>query len=230
MRAREPAGDRAGGGGLGRGAAGRARLLDQPADRAASAAVGADAVPDPQGLDADEFEAALTGALRTRRWTRRSRPPLPRNGRRSGEEGEEAEAEAAGRGEVPGGREDGWFRPHPLHPWLDPAVTGDPGHVPARHGVAVDGKERKGAKAGGRRSAPAGRRHRYARHRDRAGQGGQVRQGERDHPLQAAAGAPAAGAGRCHQRCDAGEQGNALFLREVKNAHYLWPVLGNQPN
>src|SRR5260370_9002084 len=46
-------------------------------------------------------------------------------------------------------RADGWFRPHPLHPWLDPAVTGDPGHVPARHAVAVDGKERKGAKAGG---------------------------------------------------------------------------------
>lgn len=48
-------------------------------------------------------------------------------------------------------RQDGWFRPHPAHPWLDPAVTGDPGHVPARQGVAVDGKERKGAKAGGNR-------------------------------------------------------------------------------
>ena len=46
-------------------------------------------------------------------------------------------------------REDGWFRPHPQHPWLDPAACGDPGHVPARQGVAVDGKERKGAKAGG---------------------------------------------------------------------------------
>ncbi|MGH3238231.1 MAG: hypothetical protein ACRDOH_34225 [Streptosporangiaceae bacterium] len=28
-------------------------------------------------------------------------------------------------------------------------MTGYPGHVPARQGVAVDGKERKGAKAGG---------------------------------------------------------------------------------
>jgi hypothetical protein len=44
-------------------------------------------------------------------------------------------------------RGDGWFRPHPAHPWLDPAACGDPGHVPARQGVAVDGKERKGAKS-----------------------------------------------------------------------------------
>jgi len=33
----------------------------------------------------------------------------------------------------------------------DPAVTGDPGHVPARPAVAVDGKERKLAKAGGKK-------------------------------------------------------------------------------
>ena len=46
-------------------------------------------------------------------------------------------------------REDGWFRPHPAHPWLAPAAAGDPGHVPARRAVAVDGKERKLAKAGG---------------------------------------------------------------------------------
>jgi len=48
-------------------------------------------------------------------------------------------------------RQDGRFRPHRLHPWLDPAVTGDPGHVPARRAVAVDGKERKLAKAGGQK-------------------------------------------------------------------------------
>jgi len=30
-------------------------------------------------------------------------------------------------------------------------VTGDPGHVPARPAVAVDGKERKLAKAGGKK-------------------------------------------------------------------------------
>ncbi len=48
-------------------------------------------------------------------------------------------------------RGDGWFRPHPAHPWLDPAACGDPGHVPARRAVAVDGKERKLAKAGGKK-------------------------------------------------------------------------------
>ena len=50
-------------------------------------------------------------------------------------------------------RADGWFRPHPSHPWLNPAACGDPGHVPARQGVAVDGKERKGAKSGGQKKA-----------------------------------------------------------------------------
>ena len=34
-------------------------------------------------------------------------------------------------------RGDGWFRAHPLHPWLDPAVLSDPGHVPARRAAAV---------------------------------------------------------------------------------------------
>jgi hypothetical protein len=42
----------------------------------------------------------------------------------------------------------GWERAAPGHPWLGPAVTGDPAHVPTRRVVAVDGKERKLAKAG----------------------------------------------------------------------------------
>jgi hypothetical protein len=47
-------------------------------------------------------------------------------------------------------RADGWFRAAPGHPWLDRAVTGDPAHRPAVAAVAVDGKERKLAKAAGR--------------------------------------------------------------------------------
>jgi len=47
-------------------------------------------------------------------------------------------------------RADGWVRAAPGHPWLDPAVTGDPAHRPARPAVGVDGKERKLAKAGGK--------------------------------------------------------------------------------
>src|SRR5712692_10554257 len=48
-------------------------------------------------------------------------------------------------------RADGWFRAAPGHPWLDPAVTGDPAHRPARPAVGVDGKERRLAKAGGKK-------------------------------------------------------------------------------
>ena len=114
-----------------------------------------------EGLDADELEAALTAALANRRWTRRSRPRPPRGGRKNGNRRRKSEAEAAGRWKLRAERGDGWFRPHPLHPWLDPAVTGDPGHVPARHGVAVDGKERKGAKAGGREEGAWKTRPRY---------------------------------------------------------------------
>src|SRR5712691_9314359 len=48
-------------------------------------------------------------------------------------------------------RADGWFRAAPGHPWLDPAVTGDPAHRPALPAVGVDGKERRLAKAGGQK-------------------------------------------------------------------------------
>ena len=92
------------------------------------------------------------GRWRTRRWIRRSRPRTPRAGLSiSGSRSRSGRSEAAGRESFREEREDGWFRPHPQHPWLDPAVCGDPGHVPARRGVAVDGKERKGAKAGGKK-------------------------------------------------------------------------------
>ena len=46
-------------------------------------------------------------------------------------------------------RADGWFRPHPLHPWLDPAAMRGSRARPRPPRVAVDGKERKRAKAGG---------------------------------------------------------------------------------
>ena len=48
-------------------------------------------------------------------------------------------------------RADGWFRAAPGHPWLDPAVTGDPQYRPVRPAAGVDGKERKLAKAGGKK-------------------------------------------------------------------------------
>ena len=128
-------------------------------------------------------------------------------------------------------REDGWFRPHPAHPWLDPAACGDPGHVPARQGVAVDGKERKGAKAGGGRKV-----HLLAAvthvpgiviAQDRVAKAGKANEISHFKPLLAPL--PLAGAVVTSDAMQANRD-NALFLRKAKGAHWLWPILGNQPS
>ncbi|HTQ91980.1 MAG TPA: ISAs1 family transposase, partial [Streptosporangiaceae bacterium] len=127
-------------------------------------------------------------------------------------------------------REDGWFRPHPLHPWLDPAVTGDPGHVPARHAVAVDGKERKGAKAGGKKKvhllAAVTHTPGIVIAQDKVAKSGKANEISHFRPLLAPL--PLYGAVVTSDAMQANRD-NALFLRKVKNAHYLWPILGNQP-
>ena len=231
MRAPEPAGDRGGSGGLGPGAAGRARLPDQPGDGAAAAPSARTLYRVPQGLDADGFEAALTGALAdaaldpqvtavaaakrkdelAKKAEKKPKPPAAEGFRQE--------------------REDGWFRPHPLHPWLDPAVTGDPGHVPARHGVAVDGKERKGAKAGGNRKvhllAAVTHSPGIVIAQDKVAKSGKANEISHFKPLLAPL--PLDGAVVTSDAMQANRD-NALFLREVKHAHFLWPVLGNQPN
>ena len=61
------------------------------------------------------------------------------------------------------------------------------------------------------------------------GQDGHIREGGRDQPLQAAAGPAAAGRDRGHDGRHASKRDNSLFVRKVKKAHYLWPILGNQP-
>ena len=187
-------------------------------------------------LDPDEFEAALTGgggraaldpAIPAAYAAHRAQQQREQEEKRKARKRKPPAAEACGRR----GRTAG-SGPIPHHPWLDPAACGDPGHVPARQGVAVDGKERKGAK--NRREqegAPARRRHPRSRHGHRPGQGCESREGQRDQPLQAAARAAAA-------RRDAvvtsdamqANRDNSLFLRKVKDAHWLWPILGNQPN
>src|SRR5207247_9671187 len=53
--------------------------------------------------------------------------------------------------ELCGTSADGLVPSAPGHRWLDPAITGDSGHRPARPAVGVDGKERKLAKAGGKK-------------------------------------------------------------------------------
>ena len=104
-------------------------------------------------LDPDEFEAAISAAVAAIALD----PAIPaayaahRAGQQRGQEEKRKKRKPPAAESFQEEREDGWFRPHPAHPWLDRAGCGDPGHVPARRAVAVDGKERKGAKAGGKK-------------------------------------------------------------------------------
>jgi DDE_Tnp_1-associated len=101
----------------------------------------------PKLLDPDEFEAALTAAVAALALD----PAVPAAyaAHRAEQRHEREEKQKKRKRKPPAAesfreeRDDGWFRPYPAHPWLDPAGCGDPGHVPARQGVAVDGKERK---------------------------------------------------------------------------------------
>ena len=93
-------------------------------------------------VDVDELESVfsewIAGPALAAPVRREPKPPARRTRRRA--------SAALALGEV---RSDGWVRAAPGHPWLDPAVLGDPGHRPGVAAVAVDGKERKLAKAGG---------------------------------------------------------------------------------
>jgi predicted transposase YbfD/YdcC len=186
-------------------------------------------------LDADELEAALTGALAALALD----PAIPAAcaAHRAEERREQEEREKKRKRRPPAAatlreeREDGRFRPHPAHPWLDPAACGDPGHVPARPGVAVDGKERKGAKAGGKKKV-----HLLAAvthvpgiiiAQDKVAKAGKANEITHFRPLLAPL--PLDGAVITSDAMQSNRE-NALFLRKAKRAHYLWPVLGNQPS
>jgi predicted transposase YbfD/YdcC len=184
-------------------------------------------------LDADELEAALSAALAAVALD----PAIPaayaayQAEQQREQEKKQRKRKPAAAGKFREEREDGWFRPHPHHPWLDPAACGNPGHVPARQGVAADGKERKGAKAGGNRKA-----HLLAAvthvpgiviAQDKVAKAGKANEISHFKPLLAPL--PLAGAVVTSDAMQANRD-NALFLRKAKNAHYLWPVLGNQPN
>ena len=184
-------------------------------------------------LDADEVEAALSAwaapaaldpqvtarAAARRRRERQERDSKPR--RRRKPPAAEALRET---------RADGQVRAAPGHPWLDPAVTGDPGHIPARPAVAVDGKERKLAKSGGRKKV-----HLLAAvthvpgiviGQDRVAKSGKANEVTHFRPL-----LEPLPLTNVLVTSDAMQttRDNALFLRTVKGAHFLWPVLGNQP-
>jgi predicted transposase YbfD/YdcC len=186
----------------------------------------------PQILDADQFEAALTGALADAALDPQVTAAVAasrQDQRRKKEENRKKRKPPAAES-FREEREDSWFRPHPLHPWLNPAVTGDPGHVPARHGVAVDGKERKGAKAGGGKKvhllAAVTHTPGIVIGQDKVAKSGKANEISHFKPLLAPL--PLADVLVTSDAMQANRD-NARFLREVKGAHYLWPVLGNQP-
>ena len=185
-------------------------------------------------LDADELEAALTGTVAALALD----PAIPAAcaAHRAEQQREQEERRKKRKRKPPAAasfreeRQDGWFRPHPLHPWLDPAVTGDPGHVPARQGVAVDGKERKRAKSGGQKKvhllaavthAPG-----IVIAQDKGAKAGKANEITHFRPLLAPL--PLDDVVVTSDAMQANRD-NALYLRKAKNAHYLWPVLGNQP-
>jgi predicted transposase YbfD/YdcC len=186
-------------------------------------------------LDPDEFEAALSAAVAAIALD----PAVPaayaayraRRQRQAQEKRRSRKRKPLAADSFREEREDGWFRPHPAHPWLDPAACGDPGHVPARRAVAVDGKERKGAKAGGKKKV-----HLLAAvthvpglviAQDRVAKAGKANEVTHFVPLLARLPLD-----DVLITSDAMQttRDNALWLRKARKAHYLWPVLGNQPN
>jgi hypothetical protein len=185
-------------------------------------------------LDAGELEAVLSAAVAAAALD----PAVPAAyaAHRAGEQRAREEKQKQRKRKPPAAasfgeeRGDGWFRPHPLHPWLDAALAGDPGRVPARRAVAVDGRERKLAKAGGRKKV---RLLAAVTHvpglviaQDKVAKSGKASEISRFKPLLGPL--PLDNALITADAMQANRD-NALFVRTAKNAHYLWPVLGNQP-
>jgi len=188
----------------------------------------------PRLLDADELEAALSACVAAAALS----PAVPAAcaARRQEEQLRLEENKKTRKRKPPAAasfrkeRADGWFRAHPAHPWLDPAACGDPGHVPARPAAAVDGKERKLAKAGGKKKV-----HLLAvvTHvpglviaQDKVAKSGKANEVTHFRPLLEPL--PLDGVLITSDAMQT-TRDNALFLRKAKNAHYLLPVLGNQP-
>ena len=184
-------------------------------------------------VDPDGFEAALTACVAQAA----PGPAVPaayaahrEAGQRRKENPGNRKRKQPAAGSLREERGDGWFRPHPLHPWLDPAVLPDPGHAPARRAAAADGKERKLAKAGGRKKV-----HLLAAvthvpgpviAQDKAARAGKASEISRFKPLLAPLPLDDVLITADAMRAD---RDNAAFLRTVKKAHYLRPVPGSQP-
>jgi predicted transposase YbfD/YdcC len=193
----------------------------------------------PALLDADELEAGLSAWLAPAALD----PGLAARIATRAAAGKEAGAGKKKRRRTPPAgqalretRADGLVRDAPGHPWLEPAVTGDPAHCPARPAVGVDGKERKLAKAGGKKKvhllgaithvtglvigqdkvAKAGK----------AGKAGKANEITHFRPLLEPL--PLAGVVITADAMQT-QREHARWLIEDKDAFYLVPVLGNQP-
>jgi len=127
-------------------------------------------------------------------------------------------------------RADGWVRAAPGHPWLAPAVTGDPGHRPARPAVGVDGKERKLAKAGGKKKVHLLGAVTHGTGlvigQDKVAKAGKANEITHFRPLLEPL--PLDGVVITADAMQT-QREHARWLTEGKDAFYLLPVLGNQP-
>jgi predicted transposase YbfD/YdcC len=186
----------------------------------------------PALLDADELEAGLSA------WV----APAALDPRLAARIAARAAAGKAGGGKKkrrrtpPAGealretRADGWVRAAPGHPWLDPAVTGDPAHRPARPGVGVDGKERKLAKAGGKKKVHLLGAITHVTGlvigQDKVAKAGKANEITHFRPLLEPL--PLAGVVITADAMQT-QREHARWLTDDKDAFYLLPVLGNQP-
>jgi predicted transposase YbfD/YdcC len=186
----------------------------------------------PALLDADQLEAALSACLAAAALD----PQLADRIAARAAAGKDGTKNKRRRRKPPAGealretRADSWVRAASGHPWLDPAVTGDPAHRPARPAVGVDGKERKLAKAGGKKKV-----HLLGAithltglviGQDKVAKAGKANEITHFRPLLEPL--PLAGVVITADAMQT-QREHARWLTEDKDAFYLVPVLGNQP-
>jgi predicted transposase YbfD/YdcC len=180
----------------------------------------------PAQLDADELESGLSGWLAAAALGSRAAARIAGGKRKRDRRPRKPPAAEALRET----RRDGWVRAAPGHPWPDPAFTGDPGHVPARPAVAVDGKERNLAKAGGKKKVHLLGAVTHATGlvigQDRVAKAGKANEITHFRPLLEPL--PLDGVVITADAMQT-QREHARWLTEDKHAHWLLPVLGNQP-
>ena len=188
----------------------------------------------PALLDADQLEAALSACLAATALDPQLAGRIAARAAAGKDGGKKTEKKR--RRKPPAGealretRADGLVRAAPGHPWLDPAVTGDPAHRPGRPAVGVDGKERKLAKAGGKAKVHLLGAVTHVTGlvigQDKVAKAGKANEITHFRPLLEPL--PLAGVVITADAMQT-QREHARWLTEDKDAFYLVPVLGNQP-